>query len=275
MIVRSLFLCCLCCLTTVTAAGADKPGALFQEAEQLSRGNRKIEAMAKVEEAVAEIDRAHAAGEEISWQGHNGLRFAARLAREDFLDYEKAFFFCDKLFALAETDYWRVPARLERALTYRAMGDFEKAQREYDAIAAGDEGQRASAVLPRAEMVFFDMGDRQKGRALLEDALMNEAINGRERFNALLDCAQRAVSEGHRREALQWYQMVEDLPFKKADERARYLSRAWTEMGQVEESLGRTAQAKAHYRRAMELTGGEMRYRTQARDALESIEYFE
>jgi tetratricopeptide (TPR) repeat protein len=265
----------LACFVLTLAAAADGPGALFEEAEQLARSNQKVEAMAKVQAAVAEMDRARAAGEDISWRGRNGLRFAARLAREDFLDYEKAFFFCDKLFELADTDYWRVPARLERALTYRAMGDFEKAQREYDAIAAADERQRASALLPQAEMVYFEIGDRDKGRTLLEAAVLNEEVNGRERFNTLRNCAQRAMAKGQRDEALQWYAMLEKLPFNKMEERARYLSRAWYEMGRIEESRGRTAQAKAHYRRAMELEDGEMRYRARARDALESIEYFE
>jgi tetratricopeptide (TPR) repeat protein len=257
------------------AAAADDPGALFEQAEQLARGNRKAEAMAKVEEAVAAIDRAHAAGEDISWQGMNGLRFAARLAREDFLDFGKAFSFCDKLFALAETDYWRVPARLERALTYRAMGDYKKAQREYDAIAAADPRQRTSGIMPQAQMVYFDRGDQHRGRDLMIRALMNQDIHGRERFNAIRKCVQGAMSGGHRGEALEWYGMLEKLPFGKAEDRARYLSQAWYEMGRIEESRGRTAAAKSFYRRAMELEDGDMRYRTRARDALESIEYFE
>lgn len=268
------FACAVLTLSALSAA-ADDPGSLFEKAEQLSRSNQKVEAMAKCEEAVAELDRAHAAGESISWHGRNGLRFAARLAREDFLDYEKSFSFCDKLFELADTDYWRVPARLERALTYRAMGDFKKAQREYDAIATADQRQRASALLPQAEMVYFEIGDRDKGRKLLESAVLNEAVNGRERFNSLRNCAGAAMANGRRDEALGWYKRLEKLPFEKAEERARYLSQAWYDMGKIEESRGRTAQAKTHYRRAMELAEGEMRYRARARDALESIEYFE
>ena len=65
-------------------AATDKPGALFAEAEQLSRSNRKVEAMAKVEAAIAEIERAHAAGEDISWQGMNGFRFAAQSGPRGF-----------------------------------------------------------------------------------------------------------------------------------------------------------------------------------------------
>jgi len=265
----------LWCCTLTLAAAADKSRERFDEAERLSRSNQKVEAMAKAEEAVAEVLRAHAASEKISWQGRNGFRLAARLAREDFLDFKKALYFCDQLYELADTDYWRVPARLERALTYRAMGAFEKAQREYDAIAAADERQRTSAILPQAEMVFFDMGNREKGRALLQDAVMNKSLHGQERFNTLRKCADQALIRGHRKDALEWYAMLENMPFEKAEERARFLSRAWLEMGQIEESLGHPTQAKAFYRRAIELEDGEMRSRAQARDALESIEYFE
>jgi tetratricopeptide (TPR) repeat protein len=271
MIIQNILMWC----SLTFAATADSPGELFAEAERLSRSNQKTEAMAKCEAAVAEMDRAHAAGKKISWQGMNGLRFAARLAREEFLDYESAFFFCDKLFELADTDYWKVPARLERALTYRAMADFERAQREYDAIAAADQRQRASGVLPQAEMVYFEMGDEARGRALIVKAVMNQDIHGRERFNSLRKCARDAISRGRRAMALEWYAMLEKLPFNKAEQRARYLSQAWYEMGKIEESRGRTAQAKTYYRRAMELEDGEMRYRARARDALESIEYFE
>jgi hypothetical protein len=46
-------------------------------------------------------------------------------------------------------------------------------------------------------------------------------------------------------------------------------------MGQIEETRGRTSEAKVHYRKAMQLEDGEMRFRARARDALENIEYFE
>lgn len=257
------------------AYAADQPAALFEEAERLSRSNQKDEAMAKVEEAVAALDRAHAAAEKISWQGMNGLRFAARLAREDFLDFEKSFFFCNKLFELADSDYWRVPARLEKAMTYRAMGEFEQAQQEYDAIGAADERQRTSAIVPQAEMVYFDMKKEARGRRLILEALKNKNINGRERFNTLRKCAVQAMSQGDRARALMWYAQLETLPFDKEQERVRFLSQAWYEMGKIEESLGHTNEAKALYRKVMEQEQGEMRYRARARDALENIEYFE
>lgn len=269
----ALFLAC--CASALSAGAAKRATALFQEAENLSRKNQKTEAMAKADEAIKELDRAHAANEKIEWQGMNGVRWAAGLARNDFLDYEKSFFFCRKLLEYSDSDYWNVPAHLEMALTYRAMKDFKKAQAQYDTIANIDERYRPSMLLPRAEMVYFDMRDRERGRALLEAALQNEAINGRERFGVLRDCAQRAMEKGDREEALQWYTMLEKIPFKKADERARFLTQTWYAMGKIEESLGRTAQAKEHYRKATELKDGEMRFRARARDALESIEYFE
>lgn len=262
-----------CSLTL--AAAADEPAQLFEQAERLARSNQHAEAMAKVEEAVAELDRARAADAEISWQGRNGLRFAARLAREDFLDYKKALDFSNKLLEMADSDYWMVPARLDRAMTYRAMGDFTKAQAEYDIIASADERQRASALVPRAEMVYFDLNDLSRGRKLIVEALKNGDVNGRERFSLLRKCAQDAMSKGQREQAIAWYAMLPELPFDKAEERARFLSEAWYEMGKIEESRGRTVEAKAHYRKAMESKDGQMRYRARARDALESIEYFE
>jgi tetratricopeptide (TPR) repeat protein len=257
----------------VTAA---EPGeSLFQQVEQLSRTNQKAAALAKAEEAVVELERAKAAGEKIGRRGMEGLRLSAQLAREDFLDYDKSLFFCNKMLEFADTDYWIVPARLEIAMTYRAMGDFAKAQREYEKIAESDERHRVRMLVPQAEMILFEIGDQQRGRKLLEAALMNTAVNGRERFNSLNGCAKRALEQGDRQEALVWYQLLEKLPFDKADERARFLSQVWYEMGKIEESLGRTDQAKDYYRKTMELSDGEMRYRAQARDALESIEYFE
>jgi tetratricopeptide (TPR) repeat protein len=260
---------------TLSCAAAEPGTALFKEAEDLARRKQKAEALAKAEEGVAALDRAHASGEDIGRPGMTGLQLAARLAREDFLDYDKALRFGRKMLAYADSDYWRVPAYLDLAVTYRAMGDFNKAQQQYDAIAAADERQRPRMLLPRAEMVYFDIGDRARGRKLLDEALMNEAVNWRERYNTVIDCARQAMDNGRRDEAIEWYAMLEKLPNENADERIRYLARAWYEMGKIEESRGRTARAKALYRKAFELEGGEMRYRVRARDALEGIEYFE
>ncbi len=259
----------------LAATPAEQGEAMFKDVENLARSKQPAQALAKAEQAVAELDKAHAAKERIGRVAMDGLRRASRLAHEDFLDHDKAMFFCDRMFRYADSDYWRTPARLEKAMVYRSMGDFKKAQEQYDAVAAGDKRHRAAGLLPQAEMVFFDMADRTKGRLLLEAAMADAAVNGRERFASLRRCAADAMTRGRPGEALAWYAMLEKLSFEKAQERDRFLSQAWYEMGRIEESLGQGVQAKAHYRRAMELTDGEMRYRTRARDALESIEYFE
>jgi hypothetical protein len=46
-------------------------------------------------------------------------------------------------------------------------------------------------------------------------------------------------------------------------------------MGRIEESRGRLEVAKQFYLQAMQLPDGEMRFRVRARDAWESIDYFE
>jgi tetratricopeptide (TPR) repeat protein len=263
------------CFVTVTLVDDDPAVMLFREAEQLSRERHPTEAMEKIKQAIAELERQHAADERISWQGMNGLRFAARLAREDLLDYDQAFAFCDKLFELADSDYWEVPARLERALTYRAKGDFAGAQQEYDAIATSDERQRIAALLPRAEMIYFEMKNLDEGKRLLRQAVANEHINARERVSAVRRCAERAMENGRRKEALEWLDLVERIPIAKLQDRARFLSQVWYEMGNIQESLGKPNVAKSFYKKAMELKDGEMRFRTRARDALENIEYFE
>ena len=82
-------------------------------------------------------------------------------------------------------------------------------------IATADQRQRASAILPQAEMVYFEMGDETRGRELIVEALMNKDVHDRERFNSLRKCAQEAMSKGHRDKAIEWYAMLEKLPFNK------------------------------------------------------------
>lgn len=267
--------CFACYLWALSIAGADQTEALFQEAEQLARSNQNAAALAKAEEAIREITRMHEANEDLPWHAMNGVRWTAQLLREDFLDYDKSLEYCQRILKYADSDYWRVPAWLEMAMTYRAKRDFAEAQRLYDVVAGLDERYRSRMLIPQAEMTYFEIGDRVKGRQLLQNALTNEAINGRERFNSLRNCASKALADGRREEAIRWYAMVDKLPFSKAEERAKFLSQAWYEMGKIEESRGRTAEAKTHYRNAMELDDGDMRFRTRSRDALESIEYFE
>jgi len=74
---------------------------------------------------------------------------------------------------------------------------------------------------------------------------------------------------------LEWYGLAEQLPVSSESDRDRSLTRIWYERGHLEESLGRSVQAKEHYRKARDLESGDMRFRVRARDALEAIEYFE
>ncbi len=273
--IATLTLLALLLIGAAPSIPAGQAATLFKEAEDLSRKNQKTEALAKAEAAAAEMTRAVAAGEKLEWQEMNGLRWAARLAREDFLDYDKSQFFCDKMMELADGEYWRVPARLEIARIHRAQKQYDQAQQIYDQIAKGDERERYQMQLPEAEMLLFEKDDRKKGTARMKAALSNTKISGWERIAALRRCATVAMNNGQRAEALEWYAMTETLPFEKAEERERFLAEALYEMGRIEESLGRLDQAKALYRRAMELQDGDMRYRAQARDALETLEYFE
>ena len=263
-----------CCWAQEPTA-ADRAAALFKEAEQLARQNDAAGAVAKSELGVTALAEALAAKQKTEWSCMDGLRRASQTAREGLLDYEKALFFADKLMEFNEGDYWRVPARLERALTHRAMGEFAKAAEEYETIAAGDARSAPRMLLPQAEMVYFDQHDQEQGQKLLDEALMNEQVNTRERYNAVMQYAARALDDGDQDAAMTWYARIEQLPVEKSADRTKMLSRVWYEMGRIESSRGQTAAAKQLYRKAMELEGGEMRFRVRARDALEGLEYFE
>jgi len=272
-ILLTILLATVCWAQDPTAS--QRADELFKEAEQLARQNQAEASLAKSDEGVVQLDAAVAAGQKLNRPSFDGLRRASQIARDALLDYERALGYANKLLALADSDYWRTPARLEIAGIYRAQGDFAKAAEVYDSIVAGDARYVPQALIPQAEMVYFDQGDVERGQPMLEAALMTQAINIRERQNALLRYAARAVDQGDVDDALAWYAMAEKLPADKPEDRDRALSRVWLEMGRIEESRGRTDAAKELYRKAMELSDGEMRFRVQARDALEGIDYFE
>jgi len=260
----------------IICAHAGEPGeALFREAKELSRKRMNREALSVAEKGAAELERALASGEKIGRWGMDGLSLAARLSREDFLNYDKALGFSQQMFSYADNDYWRIPAWLDMALTYRAMGDFKKAEEEYDAIAAADEKYSVRGLLPHAEMVLYDLRDEERGEKMLREALMTGAIQAWERIHALMRAADRCTSDGNLGKALEWYELIEKMPVEKEPDRLRLQTQGWYETGRIEESLGRVESAKTHYRKAMALDGGDMRFRARARDALESIEYFE
>jgi len=259
-------------------APAQRADALLKEARTLAQKSRnKLDpkALAKVEAAVQELDAAAAAGGEIGRSAFEGLKWAAQRAREDLGDNEKSLFLCRKMIGYGGRGNRKLDAQLEMALTYRAMRDFKKAQQLYDALAAESPRYNSAVLLPVAVMTFVEMGDKQRGRKLLEDALMNEDISNLGRYRVVTDLAKRALSEGRRAEAIAWYAKIEKMPDDKPQFHLRYLTIAWYEMGRIEESFGRTKAAKALYRKAMDLEGGDISWRVRARNAIESIEYFE
>ena len=264
----------LCVLLVSACFGAEPGEESFREAQKLARQNRNNEALTKAEEAVEAVRQAAAAGETIGRRGFEALQWTAQLLRKDFLEYDRSIELCRETMEYADGEYWQMPALLEMAATYRAMEKYDKAAQCYDRIAAMEERYQANMLLPGAEMVYFELGEKERGRTLLEEALMNPAIHPRTRYGALSQYADRALRHGRMDEALQWYAMLEKIPMDEK-ERNRYLARVWYEMGRIEEYRGGTAEARKLYRRAMNLDGGEMRYRTRARDALEGIEYFE
>ncbi len=155
------------------------------------------------------------------------------------------------------------------------MAEYAKAQRVYDEIAQADPRQRLAGMIPQAEMVYFELGDQARGQALIAEALSQQDINARERFNVIVKCARAALADGQRELALRWFARADKLPVAKTHEKQQFLSQAWFEMGRIEESRGRLDAAKKLYRQAMQLPDGNMQLRVRARDALESIQYFE
>jgi tetratricopeptide (TPR) repeat protein len=261
-------------------AGEDtaRAAALFKEARQLVSKNRNRmneAALAKVEAAVEELDKAVAAGAEADWKMLSEVAWAAERSRENLGAYEKSLHFARMMMKLDKRGGRHRDARLQMAMTYRAMRDFKKAQETYDAIVAAKADDRVHILLPMAEMVYVEMGEKKRGRQLVDEALMNEKVANYARYRFVMDRAKHALSEGRRDEAIRWYGMVETMPDAKEKDRHRYLSQAWYEMGKIEESFGRPDKAKTLYRKAMALEGGNMHYRTLARNAIEGIEYFE
>ena len=251
-----------------------KAEALFAEAQGKAGRRAKITkaALPKVDEAVAELDTVLAAKQRVSRRSFEGLFWAAAGARDDLMDFEKSLALYQKILDYRDRGQWDRNAKLGMARTYRAMRQFDKAKALYDAVAVENE---AETLLPVAEMTLVDLGQTDKGLKLYEAALMNEKIHPAVRYRTAFDLAARALREGKRDEALAWYAKVEAMPCSSDRDRMRYLPMAWIAMGQVEQSRGALDKAKALYAKARDLEGGEMRYRVEARGAIENIEYFE
>jgi tetratricopeptide (TPR) repeat protein len=249
--------------------------ALFRQAERLAENHRYREALARAEQAVGLYAKALEAEEDIGYHQMSCLRWAGNMARTSLLDYDKAMMFYNKMIEFSDSEYWGVPARLEIARTYRMQRKFDRASAEYDKIDAASERYNYRALLPRAEMILYDRKDMERGVQLLTAALHNKRIHIRERSEALFRLAEQLEKRRDHDAALAWLGRLKDLPCDRKDEITRNLPRAHYLIGRIHQLRGHTDRAKAAYAKAMGIEGGDMRYRVQARDALESIEYFE
>jgi len=151
---------------------------------------------------------------------------------------------------------------------------FAEAEALYDEVAKVDERRAREVLLPRALLIYRTMGDTARGLPLLKQVLATEGIEARLRYDVLFDEGRRTLARGDRDGAIAWLAQVESLPAKPTDQ-ARAWSRALVELGQIAESRADTATAKQHYQRALDLTDGDIGARLRAREALESIRYFE
>ncbi len=266
------------CCHAAESDSMKRAAELFKQAHKLAdRNRRKVnpDAMAKIEQAVKALDAGVADGEEVPGNLYRDLQWAAEKAREDMLAHEKSLAYARRMIKYDETGRRKRDARLQMAATYRAMKKYDKARELYDAIVADNPDDKEYIALPRAEMVYLEIGDKKRGRKLLDAALMNKEVWGIARYRFAMGLAERALFQGRREAALAWYGLIEKMPDEKPRDHKRHVTRAWYEMGKIQESFGRTDAAKALYRKARDLEGGDMGYRVRARDAIESIEYFE
>jgi len=262
-------------LTDASATPAQRGAALLRQARILERQRHLSEAMTRAVAALAEFDHSQEAGLDLDWQTMDGLRWAGALARDVMLDHTQAMVFFNRMMSYTEGDYWMVPARLERALTYRQEGQFTEAQAEYETIDRADERYRSRSLLPRAEMVYYEMGRQEQGMHLFGMALETEAIRASERYRALFKLADHLCVQGQSQVALAWYERYAIMPKAPEKEVTRYRATVYGRMGQIHASLGNRSEAKRRYRQAMNLEGGDMRSRVLARNAWEDLLYFE
>jgi tetratricopeptide (TPR) repeat protein len=146
---------------------------------------------------------------------------------------------------------------------------------EYDKIMAEKDRGAPRAVLPQAEMVYYEQGESERGLKLLEAALRDERVGGIERYRALFRVADRFQKNRDYANALKWLAIAPELPSKRAGEVKRYSTEAYYRMGRVHLARNDVVQAKSAFRKAMNLEGGNAAYRVRARDGIEDIEYFE
>ena len=262
-------------LSDSSATPAQRGSVLLRQAEILERSNKPKEALAKAERALIEFDKGKETGLDLGWHTVNGIKWAGTLAREVLLDCDKAIYFFEKMMEYTEGDYWMVPARLELARTYAQMQQWQKAEAQYDAIVEASDEYKPRVLLPRAQMVYYDMDKTEQGAELFRQAFNSAAIRGGERYRALFKLADTLRMRGEKEAALGWFRRYAEMPDASEKDVARYSATVYYEMGRVYESLGDVDMAKRLFRKAMKREGGDMRSRVQARNGLEDILYFE
>ncbi|MFP4380129.1 MAG: tetratricopeptide repeat protein [Candidatus Sumerlaeia bacterium] len=249
--------------------------AYMQLAKSYSDVNEPKKMAEYAEMALEQYDNA-AADANFGYHTVNDIKWAGAQIRDTLLDYDKAMRFFSKMQEYTEGDYWAVPSDLEVAATLRKQGEYAKASDLYDSIAELEDKRYSSrALMPKAEMILYDMDNEERGLMMMQRALESDEIHTHERYRALLRLAKKMSDEGKRNAALEWYANNLQLPGANERDVNRFSATIYLEMGRLYQSMGKTEKAKEMYRKARDLEGGEMSSRVQARDAIEDIEYFE
>jgi tetratricopeptide (TPR) repeat protein len=259
-------------LSDKTATPVQRGAAMMRQAQILHEEGNNEAAVERARDAVKEWDRVD--GQGMAWHMTNSLKWAGGLAREQLLDYETANFFFEKMIEYNTGPYWEMPARLEIAQTYRVQNRFNQAEEQYQKILE-TEGQSHRALMARAEMVFYDMDREERGLELLQEAFNNTRIHHTMRYRGVFKLADHFKKQREYDRALEWLSKVPDLPMGNKEISTRYTAQAYYEMGKVHQASKDIEQAKAMFRKAINLEGGDMRYRVMARDEIEDIRYFE
>jgi len=255
-----------------TAGPGLQATARLQQMRIHDRNRRTAEALAALEQALPLSEAAATAAWKFRWDTLDNLRWGAGFARRQQLIplAERAI----AALTAAGDAGWATNAKLELAAVRADQKRFAEAEALYDEVAKVDERRAREVLLPRALLIYRTMGDTARGLPLLKQVLATEGIEARLRYDVLFDEGRRTLARGDRDGAIAWLAQVESLPAKPADQ-ARAWSRALVELGQIAESRADTATAKQHYHRALDLTDGDIGARLRAREALESIRYFE
>lgn len=246
--------------------------ALMQRARQLDRMRRPGDAIDAALKALPAYKEA--AGADFGWWGTDTLHWASEFAQRNGRP-DDALRFAETLTIVAGKDRgWLSIARMDAAGALARQGKLAEADAIYSELIASGEERASEALLRRALLQLHEIGDRALGQKLLEQALLNERIAGWRRFNEAFDEAGRALGAGERDRAEAIYQLILRIP-SSAEEQASRRSGALLALGRIAESRGDQAKAKQFYEQARDNAGGNPGERAQARNALESIRYFE